>query len=223
MLVETDSARISRSGQLNKFLPQAARRSRSSPIRRRLIAAGLAACCRASPTPILCGDVSDYHLAFPQYEHRMRMMKEANEIDLGGRGFRAVEPVVRDMRTTWWVSEMRDRVLVRRRLRLQPLSRAPPLRLVAEDAALLHRTPPVRRPWRCGGPSGPTCGSPREARSPDREARREDGLPDPGLVIADVACTMPKVKEGLLYGRASPSAAPMMRHSARSPSRRRPK
>ena len=30
----------------------------------------------------------------------MRMMKEGDEIDLGGREFRAVEPVVRDMRTT---------------------------------------------------------------------------------------------------------------------------
>ena len=63
------------------------------------------------PDAILCGDVSDYHLAFPQYEHRMRMMKEGDEIDLGGRGFRAVEPVVRDMRTTWWGFETRERVL----------------------------------------------------------------------------------------------------------------
>jgi len=52
------------------------------------------------PDAILVGDVSDYHLAFPQHEHRMRMMQENDEIDLGGRSFRAVEPVVRDMRTT---------------------------------------------------------------------------------------------------------------------------
>ena len=63
------------------------------------------------PDAILVGDVSDYHLAFPQHEHRMRMMKEGDEIDLGGRTFRAVEPVVRDMRTTWWGFETRERVL----------------------------------------------------------------------------------------------------------------
>src|ERR671930_66697 len=32
-------------------------------------------------------------------------------LGLGGRSFRAVEPVVRDMRTTWWGFETRERVL----------------------------------------------------------------------------------------------------------------
>ena len=63
------------------------------------------------PDALLCGDVSDYHLAFPQYEHRMRWMNEGDEIDLGGRSLMAVEPVIRDLRTTWWGFETRERVL----------------------------------------------------------------------------------------------------------------
>jgi len=35
------------------------------------------------------GDVSDYHLAFPQYEHRMRFLGEGEAVDLGGREFRS--------------------------------------------------------------------------------------------------------------------------------------
>ena len=63
---------------------------------------GLGRILKTFPDAILCGDVSDYHLAFPQYEHRMRWMKEGDEIDLGGRSLMAVEPVIRDLRTTWW-------------------------------------------------------------------------------------------------------------------------
>src|SRR4029077_7250755 len=54
-----------------------------------------------TPETILCGDVSDYHLAFPQFEHRMRWMKEGDAIDLGGRSLMAVEPGIRHLRTTW--------------------------------------------------------------------------------------------------------------------------
>ena len=46
---------------------------------------GLGRILKAHPEAILCGDVSDYHLAFPQYEHRMRWMKEGDEIDLETR------------------------------------------------------------------------------------------------------------------------------------------
>ena len=63
------------------------------------------------PDALLYGDVSDYHLAFPQYEHRMRSMKEGDEIDLGGRSLMAVEPVIRDLRTTWWGFDTKERVL----------------------------------------------------------------------------------------------------------------
>jgi flavorubredoxin len=41
----------------------------------------------------------------------MRWMHEGDEIDLGGRSLMAVEPVIRDLRTTWWAFETRERVL----------------------------------------------------------------------------------------------------------------
>lgn len=48
------------------------------------------------------GDVSDYHMAFPQHADRMRPMQIGDSIDLGGRNFVLVEPVIRDMRSTMW-------------------------------------------------------------------------------------------------------------------------
>ncbi len=59
----------------------------------------------------ICGDMSDYHMAFPQYAHRMKFMGEGEEIDLGGRSFRMVEPVIRDLRTTWWGFDTKSRCL----------------------------------------------------------------------------------------------------------------
>ena len=72
---------------------------------------GLGRILKTFPESLLVGDVSDYHLAFPQYEHRMRAMNEGDEIDLGGRTFMAVEPVIRDLRTTWWGFDTKERVL----------------------------------------------------------------------------------------------------------------
>jgi len=63
------------------------------------------------PESVLCGDISDYHLVIPQYADRIRSMQRDEVIDLGGRGFQAVEPVIRDLRTSWWGFETRDRVL----------------------------------------------------------------------------------------------------------------
>jgi len=72
---------------------------------------GLGRILKSFPDALLVGDVSDYHLAFPQYEGRMRWMKEGDGIDLGGRWFVAVEPVIRDLRTTLWGFDTRERVL----------------------------------------------------------------------------------------------------------------
>ncbi|WDZ76233.1 MBL fold metallo-hydrolase [Ensifer adhaerens] len=60
---------------------------------------------------ILCGDMSDYHLAFPQFSHRMSALALGDTIDLGNRLFRVVEPVIRDLRTTWWGFDEKERVL----------------------------------------------------------------------------------------------------------------
>jgi flavorubredoxin len=72
---------------------------------------GLGRVLRRYPETVICGDVSDYHLAFPEYEHRMVSMKDGDEIDLGDRKFQVVEPVIRDMRTSWWGFETKNRVL----------------------------------------------------------------------------------------------------------------
>lgn len=63
------------------------------------------------PKAILCGDMCDYHLAFPQFADRMVPMARGDAIDLGGRTFVAVEPVIRDLRTSWWGFDTRERVL----------------------------------------------------------------------------------------------------------------
>ena len=156
------------------------------------------------PEAILCGDVSDYHLAFPQYEHRMRWMKEGDEIDLGGRGFRAVEPVVRDMRTTWWGFETRERVLFPGDgFAYSHYHEDRHCGLVAEEAASLdlEDTTAVFADlalwWTKWADMRNYC---------DRLDRLIETLgvrtvaPTHGLVITDVARTLPKVKEGLLYG-----------------------
>lgn len=57
------------------------------------------------------GDISDYHLAFPQYADRLRAMVVGEEIDLGNRRFRAVEPVIRDLRTSFWGFDTSSAVL----------------------------------------------------------------------------------------------------------------
>ncbi len=72
---------------------------------------GLGRILQRYPGVTVHGDVSDYHLAFPQYAGQLRPMNEGDEIDLGGRRLRAVEPVIRDLRTTWWGFDTQERVL----------------------------------------------------------------------------------------------------------------
>lgn len=74
-------------------------------------AGGLGRILHRFPQAILCGDISDYHWAFPQYVHRMKALREGDELDLGGRKFVVVEPVIRDLRTTWWGFDTQERVL----------------------------------------------------------------------------------------------------------------
>ena len=63
---------------------------------------GLGRILRTWPDVTVHGDVSDYHLAFPEFESRLHWMREGDRLDLGGREFIAVEPVIRDLRPTWW-------------------------------------------------------------------------------------------------------------------------
>ena len=170
-------------GQLNKLLPG------KPPLQYLFVThqetphcGGLGRVLSRFPDAILCGDVSDYHLAFPHYEHRMRMMKEGDEIDLGGRGFRAVEPVVRDMRTTWWGFETRDRVLFPGDgFAYSHYHEDDHCGLVAEEATSLdlQDTTAVFADlalwWTKWADMRELL---RTARPPDRDPRREDGLPD---------------------------------------------
>lgn len=72
---------------------------------------GLGRILRRFPDLTIHGDVSDYHLAFPEHEHRLHSMEVGDSIDLGGRRFVAVEPVIRDLRTTLWGFDSGERVL----------------------------------------------------------------------------------------------------------------
>ena len=192
-------------GQLNRLLPGKA------PLKYLFVThqetphcGGLGRVLSRFPDAILCGDVSDYHLAFPHFEHRMRMMKEGDEIDLGGRGFRAVEPVVRDMRTTWWGFETRDRVLFPGDgFAYSHYHEDGHCGLVAEEAASLdlQDTTAVFADlalwWTKWADMRNYCD---RLDHSDGDARREDGLPDARAGHHRRRHTMPKVKEGLLYG-----------------------
>lgn len=54
------------------------------------------------PDLAVYGDVSDYHLAFPRFADRLQPMEVGDELDLGGRRFVAIEPIIRDMKTSLW-------------------------------------------------------------------------------------------------------------------------
>lgn len=56
-------------------------------------------------------DISDYHLAYPQHVDSLKNMEVGDSIDLGDRQFVALEPVIRDMRTSLWGFETGGRVL----------------------------------------------------------------------------------------------------------------
>ncbi len=63
------------------------------------------------PNLTVHGDMSDYHLAFPQHAARFREMAVGDAVDLGDRRFVAVEPVIRDLRSSLWGFETSGRVL----------------------------------------------------------------------------------------------------------------
>ncbi|MBT3351383.1 MAG: hypothetical protein HOC91_18040 [Nitrospinaceae bacterium] len=72
---------------------------------------GLGRVLELYPDLTVHGDVSDYHLAFPQHEHRLKEMEVGDTIDLGDRQFVAVEPIIRDLRSSLWGFDTGGRVL----------------------------------------------------------------------------------------------------------------
>lgn len=72
---------------------------------------GLGRVLERYPDLAIHGDMSDYHLAFPRHEGRFREMRTGETIDLGDRRFMAVEPVIRDLRSSLWGFETGGRTL----------------------------------------------------------------------------------------------------------------
>ena len=72
---------------------------------------GLGRVLRRFPDLTIHGDISDYHLAFPEHVHRLHPMEVGEAVDLGGRQFVVTEPVIRDLRTTVWGFDTGERVL----------------------------------------------------------------------------------------------------------------
>jgi flavorubredoxin len=102
---------------------------------------GLGRILQRFPEAILCGDVSDYHLAFPHYESRMRWMNEGDAIDLGGRSLMAVEPVIPATASpTATITRTATAVLSRRR----------------RSRSTCRTCQRCSRTWPCSGPSSPT-------------------------------------------------------------------
>jgi flavorubredoxin len=54
------------------------------------------------PSVVGCGDMSDLHLVFPQFEDRLLQLDPGDEIDLGGTTFKIVEAVFRDYAHSRW-------------------------------------------------------------------------------------------------------------------------
>jgi len=73
--------------------------------------ANLARLLEKYPEAVAVGDVRDYHLSFPGLEDRMCEMRAGDELDLGGTRFVIVEAIIRDLVTSYWGFDTRDRTL----------------------------------------------------------------------------------------------------------------
>jgi flavorubredoxin len=63
------------------------------------------------PDAVAIGDIRDYHLSFPDLQGRLCEMRAGDELDLGGTRFILVEAVIRDLVTSYWGFDTRDRTL----------------------------------------------------------------------------------------------------------------
>jgi flavorubredoxin len=63
------------------------------------------------PDAVVCGEVSDLHLIFPQFADRLHWSEPGETFDLGGTELRVIESVIRDMPYTRWFFDTRSRVL----------------------------------------------------------------------------------------------------------------
>ncbi len=65
-------------------------------------AGGLGRILERFPHVEAVGDVTDFHLVFPQYRDRLRPLRPGDELDLGGTAFRVEPAILLDFRTTLW-------------------------------------------------------------------------------------------------------------------------
>jgi flavorubredoxin len=63
------------------------------------------------PDAILCGEVSDLHLIFPQFADRFLWSDPGDRFDLGGRELVVIESVIRDMPYTRWAFDTKSHTL----------------------------------------------------------------------------------------------------------------
>jgi flavorubredoxin len=63
------------------------------------------------PASVACGNVNDYHLAFPQYADRFREVEIGESVDLGGRAIDVVEAPFRDYIYTRWFFDTKHHAL----------------------------------------------------------------------------------------------------------------
>lgn len=96
----------------------------------------------------LIGDTRDYHLFYPQYVNRMDSVVANDEIDLGGLTFVFIDAVLKDLPSTLWGYERRERIM-----------------FVADGFAFLHpgdelsaNDDPLHRPGDCGKLSSEIAG-----------------------------------------------------------------
>jgi flavorubredoxin len=140
----------------------------------------------------------------------MRWMNEGDAIDLGGRSLMAVEPVIRDLRTTWWGFDTRERVLFPGDgFAYSHYHEDGHCGLVAEEATTLD-LPDVSAVfadlalfWTKFANMEAYCD-----RLDHLIARLgvKTIAPTHGLPITDVTRTVPKVKEGLKAGARAPES-----------------
>jgi flavorubredoxin len=74
-------------------------------------AGGLGRLLARYPQAVAVGDVSDYHLVFPEQAGRLRSLAPGDALDLGGTEFVVVEAVFRDYLHTLWGFDRRSGTL----------------------------------------------------------------------------------------------------------------
>jgi flavorubredoxin len=167
-------------------------------------AAGVGRILQRYPDARAVGGTMDLHLAFPQYADRFQILDPGESVDLGGTELLAVEGVIRDMPYTRWAFDTRRRVL-----------------FPGDGFAYAH--------YHAAGQCGAFAEEAETLDLPDMAAMfaeialywtrfvdlepyiaRLDSLvdeldvaliaPTHGLPIADLAATLPKIREGLRLG-----------------------